>query len=131
MLESLINNLTSVAIAMGLYVCIVIANICLGLYNNVKVLKQPFDKTKIIDSVIRMLCVAIGTALLVIVVTITPLFCQEVGFTIPDEYVEVFSNLAIISITLWPVCVYVKDAYSKLSVILKNDNKEASADANN
>lgn len=129
MLELILKNLQTISIAMGLFVGAVLANTCLGLYNNIIILLQPFDKKKLINTVLKTTCVAVGIILLVVVVTVLPVFCDTVGFTIPDQYIEVFSGLTVISGALIPTCKYIKDAYDKLTAILntisddKGDNK--------
>lgn len=123
MIPVIMENLKLIGIAMALFVGAVAANTLLGLYNNVCILLQPFDKNKLINTGLKTACVAVGTTLLVVVVTLLPLFCSEVGLTIPDEYIDVFNNLTIIGAAVFPTCKYVKDAYDKLCNILKNVNE--------
>ena len=52
-----------------------------------------------------------------------PVFCDNVGFPIPEEYIDVFSNLTIIGAAVIPSCKYLKDAYDKLCNIFNNMNK--------
>ena len=123
MLSVILENLKLVGIAMGLFVGSVAANTLLGLYNNIKILMQPFEKQRLIDTALKTGCLVISIILMVLVVTVMPVFCNNVGFPIPDEYIEVFSNLTIIGAAVIPSCKYLKDAYDKLRNIFNNMNK--------
>lgn len=123
MLSIIIENLELVGIAMGLFVGSVTANTLLGLYNNIKILMQPFDKQRLIDTGLKTGCLVVSIILMVLVVTVMPVFCNNVGFPIPDEYIDVFSNLTIIGAAVIPSCKYLKDAYDKLCNIFNNMNK--------
>ena len=123
MLSIIIENLELVGIAMGLFVGSVAANTLLGLYNNIKILMQPFEKQRLIDTALKTGCLVVSITLMVLVVTVMPVFCDNVGFPIPEEYVDVFSNLTIIGAAVIPSCKYLKDAYNKLCNIFNNMNK--------
>ena len=123
MLSIIIENLELVGIAMGLFVGSVAANTLLGLYNNIKILMQPFEKQRLIDTALKTGCLVAIITLMVLVVTVMPVFCNNVGFPIPEEYIDVFSNLTIIGAAVIPSCKYLKDAYDKLCNIFNNMNK--------
>lgn len=123
MLSIILENLKLVGIAMGLFVGSVAANTLLGLYNNIKILMQPFEKQRLIDTALKTGCLVASITLMVLVVTVMPVFCDNVGFPIPEEYIDVFSNLTIIGAAVIPSCKYLKDAYDKLCNIFNNMNK--------
>lgn len=123
MLSVILENLKLVSIAMGLFVGSVAANTLLGLYNNIKILMQPFDKQRLIDTGLKTVCLVVSIILMVLVITVMPVFCNSVGFPIPDEYIDVFSNLTIIGAAVIPSCKYLKDAYDKLCNIFNSMNK--------
>lgn len=123
MLSIILENLKLVGIAMGLFVGSVAANTLLGLYNNIKILMQPFEKQRLIDTALKTGCLVASITLMVLVVTVMPVFCDNVGFPIPKEYIDVFSNLTIIGAAVIPSCKYLKDAYDKLCNIFNNMNK--------
>ena len=123
MLSVILENLKLVGIAMGLFVGSVAANTLLGLYNNIKILMQPFEKQRLIDTALKTGCLVASITLMVLVVTVMPVFCDNVGFPIPEEYIDVFSNLTIIGAAVIPSCKYLKDAYDKLCNIFNNMNK--------
>ena len=123
MLSIIIENLELVGIAMGLFGGSVAADTLLGLYNNIKILMQPFEKQRLIDTALKTGCLVVSITLMVLVVTVMPVFCDNVGFPIPEEYIDVFSNLTIIGAAVIPSCKYLKDAYNKLCNIFNNMNK--------
>ena len=123
MLSIILENLKLVGIAMGLFVGSVAANTLLGLYNNIKILMQPFEKQRLIDTALKTGCLVASITLMVLVVTVMPVFCDNVGFPIPEEYIDVFSNMTIIGAAVIPSCKYLKDAYDKLCNIFNNMNK--------
>ena len=123
MLSIILENLKLVGIAMGLFVGSVASNTLLGLYNNIKILMQPFEKQRLIDTALKTGCLVVSITLMVLVVTVMPVFCDNVGFPIPEEYIDVFSNLTIIGAAVIPSCKYLKDAYNKLCNIFNNMNK--------
>lgn len=129
MLSIILENLKLVGIAMGLFVGSVAANTLLGLYNNIKILMQPFEKQRLIDTALKTGCLVLSITLMVLVVTVMPVFCDNVGFPIPDEYIDVFSNLTIIGAAVIPSCKYLKDAYDKLCNIFNNINKSLTKQA--
>ena len=123
MLSIILENLKLVGIAMGLFVGSVAANTLLGLYNNIKILMPPFEKQRLIDTALKTGCLVASITLMVLVVTVMPVFCDNVGFPIPEEYIDVFSNLTIIGAAVIPSFKDLKDAYDKLCNIFNNMNK--------
>ena len=120
MLATILDNLKLVGIAMAIFAGSVAANTLLGLYNNIRILLQPFDKQRLIDTALKTGVLVISIPLLVCVITTMPEFCNHVGMEIPAEYVDIFSDLTIISAAIIPSWRYVKDAYAKLCNILNN-----------
>ena len=120
MLAIILDNLKLVGIAMAIFAGSVSANTLLGLYNNIRILLQPFDKKRRIDTALKTGVLVISIPLLVCVITTMPEFCNHVGMEISAEYVDIFSDLTIISAAIIPSWRYVKDAYAKLCNILNN-----------
>ena len=120
MLATILDNLKLVGIAMAIFAGSVAANTLLGLYNNIRILLQPFDKKRLIDTALKTGVLVISIPLLVCVITTMPEFCNNVGMEISAEYVDIFSDLTIISAAIIPSWRYVKDAYAKLCNILNN-----------
>lgn len=50
--------------------------------------------------------------------TTLPLFANEVGWAIPQEYTDLFADLVIIGAVLLVSCKYIKEAFVKFTEIL-------------
>lgn len=99
------------------------SNVLLSLFYNIKITGVKFDPEKMKSGVLKLITFSLGICLLCMTVTTLPVFADYVGFAIPDEYIEVFNNITIISAFLIASCKYVKEAIVKLNMIL-NANKE-------
>ena len=110
MLQLILENLKNTGFAMLIFVGAYVANMLFGLWFNIKLLNQKFDPSRIKSSALKVLTFVVGLALLVTVVTAIPLFCDYIGLELPQEYLEVFTNLAIIGITVYVSISYAKEA---------------------
>ena len=124
MLDIILQNLINTGIGMLLFVGAYASNMAFSLWYNIKMLNQEFEKEKLINSGIKIAVFGVGTTLLVMVVTTLPLFADKVGFAIPAEYEEIFSNLVIVAVFLTSACRYAFEAYNKLKLVLFSDKNE-------
>ena len=113
-----IENLKYTLYGSALFAAAYVANMLLGIFKNVFVLREHFDWNKIYRSAIKILAVAGGCTLLSVTSTTLPQFATMVGWDIPQEFAQAFSALAIIGIFLYSTCKYVIEAISKLKNIL-------------
>ncbi len=60
--------------------------------------------------------------------TTLPLFADMVGWEIPTEYVDIFSNLVIIGAVLMVSCKYIAEAFTKFKAILDATKEDKSYD---
>ena len=95
-----------------------ISNMAFSIYYNIKVLGQSFNKQKMVTSIEKLIAFIIGTVLLVVVVTTLPLFSEQVGLTLPEEFVSTFSTLAIMVLPVYASCKYALAAFSKMKQVL-------------
>lgn len=124
-LKQILINLQHVGIGVVLFLIAYGSNMGFSIYLNTKILGESFDKSKIVNSFLKILAFSIGATLLCIAITGIPIFANYVGFTIPDEYSEAFENLAVLGIFLIAACRYVLEGYSKMKQILgTKTNKE-------
>ena len=119
LLQVILTNLMDVGIGVLLFIMAYVSNMALGLYYNIKVMNQPFEKQRLADSGLKVLAFGIGTALLCVCITTIPAFATHVGFEIPEEYSTVFQDLAILAVFITSALKYVIEAYTKFSAILK------------
>ena len=66
----------------------------------------------------KILVFVVGLTLLCTAITALPIFANEVGWTIPDEYTDIFADLVIIGAVLLVSCKYIKEAFTKFVAIL-------------
>ena len=118
MAQTILHNLIEIGWAMLIFLCAYLSNMTFSLYYNIKVLTQPYDEEKIRNSAIKVLTFAVGLTLLCVSITALPIFADQVGWSIPEEYVSVFGDIVIIGAVLLVTVRYIKEAFSKLEAIL-------------
>lgn len=130
---SILLALQYAGIGLALFVISYMSNMCFSIYYNVKVLGQTFDKNKIINSGFKILTFGVGTFLMAVATVSIPAFANATGIELPEEYVKVFSTLAIAGVFIFCSCKYILEAFSKFKKILdtgeiihsiEGDNKE-------
>lgn len=124
MLNALLENLTNIGWAMLIFLCAYLANVAFSLWYNIKIRKEDFDREKLIASGLKILVFVVGLTLLCTAITALPIFANEVGWTIPDEYTDIFADLVIIGAVLLVSCKYIKEAFTKFVAILNTGSVE-------
>lgn len=122
MLEPILNNLINIGWAMLIFLAAYLSNVSFSLYYNIKILLQPFNKEKAINSALKVAAFVVGLTLLCIAITTLPLFADQIGWTIPSEYSDLFADLVILGAVLLVSCKYILEAFTKFKGIL--DYKE-------
>lgn len=118
MKEAMIINLIHSGYASLFFLAAYAANMVFSTRYNTKILKEPFDWTKILDSLINIATIILGTVLLITVITGVPLFLVTIGMTIPEEYIEVFNIMTIIGAFMKQTFKYAQEAVVKLNGVL-------------
>lgn len=118
MLESVLQNLINIGWAMLILLAAYLANVAFSLWYNIKILHESFDKDKLIASGLKILTFVVGLTLLCTAITTLPLFANQVGWAIPEEYSDLFADLIIIGAVLLVACKYIKEAFTKFVAIL-------------
>lgn len=127
MYQAVIANLVTIGWAMLIFLAAYLANVTFSLWYNIKLQKEQFSREKLITSGLKILTFVVGLTLLCISVTTLPLFANEVGWAIPEEYSDLFADLVIIGAVLLVSCKYIKEAFTKFTAILNAvpvDNSE-------
>ena len=93
MLESVLQNLINIGWAMLIFLAAYLANVAFSLWYNIKILHEAFDKDKLIASGLKILTFVVGLTLLCTAITTLPLFANQVGWAIPEEYSDLFADL--------------------------------------
>ena len=119
MLENMLVAIEYAAIGVVLFLVSSVSNMCFSIYYNIKILGQTFNKQKIYDSGFKIATFGIGTLLMTIATVGIPEFASITGIQLPEEYVKVFSTLAISAVFIICSCKYILEAYSKFKKILE------------
>lgn len=122
MLDAILMNLINIGWAMLIFLAAYLSNVSFSLYYNIKILLQPFNKEKAINSALKVAAFVVGLTLLCIAITTLPLFADQIGWTIPEEYSDLFADLVILGAVLLVSCKYILEAFTKFKGIL--DYKE-------
>ena len=128
MIEAILNNLTNIGWAMLIFLCAYLSNVAFSMYYNIKILLEPFDKQKIVNSCLKIAVFVIGLTLLCLAITTLPLFASMIGWEIPAEYADIFSDLVIVGAVLIVSCKYIAEAFTKFKAILDATKEEKSYD---
>ena len=131
MLNAIVENLTNIGWAMLIFLAAYLANVAFSLWYNIKIQQQSFDKSKLIASALKVLTFVVGLTLLCVAITALPLFATQVGWTIPEEYTDIFADLVIIGVVLLVSCKYIKEAFEKFTAILNSAKLETKEDEGN
>lgn len=134
MYQAVIANLVTIGWAMLIFLAAYLANVTFSLWYNIKLQKEQFSREKLITSGLKILTFVVGLSLLCISVTTLPLFANEVGWAIPEEYSDLFADLVIIGAVLLVSCKYIKEAFTKFTAILNAgpvDNTQEAEPATN
>lgn len=118
MYQTVIANLVTIGWAMLIFLAAYLANVTFSLWYNIKLQKEQFIREKLITGGLKVLTFVVGLTLLCIAVTTLPLFANEVGWSIPEEYSDLFADLVIIGAVLLVSCKYIKEAFTKFTAIL-------------
>lgn len=118
MYQNIVENLVTIGWAMLIFLASYLSNVTFSLWYNIKIQKEQFSRDKLITSVLKVTTFVVGLTLLCVSVTTLPLFANEVGWTIPSEYTDLFADLVITGAVLLVSCKYIKEAYTKFTAIL-------------
>ena len=113
-----VDMVINIGWAMLIFLAAYLANVAFSLWYNIKILHESFDKDKLIASGLKILTFVVGLTLLCTAITTLPLFANQVGWAIPEEYSDLFADLIIIGAVLLVACKYIKEAFTKFVAIL-------------
>ena len=119
MLEAIMNNLINIGWAMLIFLAAYLSNVAFSLYYNIKILLQPFDREKAINSALKVAAFVVGLTLLCVSITTLPIYADQLGWAIPEEYTEIFTDLVIVGAVLMVSCKYIAEAFTKFRAILQ------------
>ena len=119
LLQNMLVAIEYAGIGLILFIISYLSNMCFSIYYNIKILGQKFNKQKIYDSGFKIATFGVGTLLMTIATVGIPGFASITGIELPEEYVKVFSTLAISAVFIICSCKYILEAYGKFKKILE------------
>ena len=122
--EVLVTNLTNIGFAMALLAIAYLSNICFSLYYNIKISKESFDYSKLLNGVLKLIALCAGIATLAFVITLLPVYLTNIGIPIEEEFSSTFSVIAIIGLFVQSIYKYVRESYETLTQILSTNKTE-------
>lgn len=111
----MVNSLIQIAIAFGIFILAVVANIVVSTYYNTRQLKQSFDVKRLLDGVLKMITLGFSSVILSVVVML-------VGQYLPEYLSDVLSLSAILVTFGTAIVKYFTEAYSTFQDIMTNHN---------
>ena len=123
-LSEIVVNLQKVGIGLGIFILMYISNMCASIYYNIKILGDKFSSQKLIDSGIKVASLAVAIIAFCLSVTLVIPWVNYVGLPIPEEFSDVLNMVAMCGVALTGIVKYGKEAFSKISKILNQNNSE-------
>jgi hypothetical protein len=120
MWQVILQNITYVSIAFGIFFICVIANIIASVFYNTNNLKQVFDVKRLFTGFIKMISVGITTAILAIVASLLPIVIQIFSIDIPDNVENTYTVIAIGLLYFNAIRKYFTEAFNTIKEILEN-----------
>ena len=120
MFATLLQNIELVTILIVAYLIALGTNTLLGVYYNLKSLKESFSKEKLFTGLIRGGIVLISALLITIVISLLPEILNLFGITAPEELFENVSVIAMATVLTSTVVHYLTDAFKKFYAILNS-----------
>lgn len=123
-LAEIVVNLQKVGIGLGIFILMYISNMGASIYYNIKILGDKFSSQKLIDSGIKVASLAVAIIAFCLSVTLVIPWVNYVGLPIPEEFSDVLNMVAMCGVALTGIVKYGKEAFSKISKILNQNNSE-------
>lgn len=121
MISLVLNNVYIILAFFGVFFACVIADIIAKTFYNVNSIGEKFSYKKLIAGLIRMLCIAVSSALLACVVGIVPTVVSMAGIAMTEEMVSLFTIATIAIVFLNGIVKYFKSAYETINKIINNE----------
>ena len=129
--EVLVTNLTNIGFAMALLAIAYLSNICFSLYYNIRISKESFDYSKLLNGILKLIALCVGIATLAFVITLLPVYLTNIGIPIEEEFSSTFSVIAIIGLFVQSIYKYVRESYETLTQILSTNKTEETTEQQN
>lgn len=116
-----LENLKNISMSLGIFCLFWMANFLLSIHYNIDVLKERFDKNRMMSGIKKLVMVGLGMFFLVLGITLLPQFMDYIGFTIDEQWAELFDRLGVLSIIITSCLTYGKQSVLTLRDIFKSE----------
>lgn len=118
MFETLLQNLQLITILICAFLGSLGINTLLGIYYNLKTIKQDFSREKLITGLIRGAIILISGLAITVIVSLLPQILNNFGITTDTNLFENISVVAMAGILTSTIVHYLGDALKKFYAIL-------------
>ena len=118
MFEVLLQNLQLIGILVLIYLGSLGINTILGIYYNLKTVKEVFSKEKLLAGLTRGGIILLGGIVITVIVSLLPVVLKNFGITADNQLFENISIVSMASILVSTIIRYLKEALEKFYSIL-------------
>lgn len=124
MFEVLAQNLQLIGILILTYLGSLGVNTLLGIYYNIKTVKEQFSWRKFFSGLIRGGIILLGGLVITAIISLLPVVLQGFGISADNQLFENVSVIAMAGVLVSTIVRYLKDALQKFYNILGNKKEE-------
>jgi len=116
MMDLITMNLMKVFLGVGCFVIAWLSNFCVSMYYNIGANQEAFDKKKLFKGILKLIAIALGTALLTIGITTFIEYLEYAGLVVPES-LDGVNIITIVGIYAGATGYYLKDCFMTLKGI--------------
>lgn len=124
MFDLLLKNIQLITILILAYLGSLGINTLLGVYYNLKTVKEQFSKQKLFAGLLRGGIVLLGGLAITVVISLLPAILENFGVEAESGLFENISIVAMAGILVSTIIRYLKDALQKFYAILNSHTEE-------
>lgn len=124
MFDILLQNLQLITILIFAYLGSLGINTLLGIYYNVKNVKENFSKQKLFEGLIRGGIILLSGLAITVIISLLPNILEAFGVTTTNELFENLSVVAMAGVLASTIVRYLGDALKKFYAILESHSNQ-------
>ena len=124
MFEVLLENVKLIGILILSYLGSWGINTLLGIYYNLKTVKESFSKAKLLSGLGRGGIILVGGLMITAIISLLPVILQNFGISADNQLFENVSVIAMVGVLLTTILRYLKDALQKFYNIISSKNTD-------
>ena len=118
MFEVLLQNLQLIGILVLIYLGSLGINTILGIYYNLKTVKEVFSKEKLLAGLTRGGIILLGGIVITVIISLLPVVLKNFCITADNQLFENISIVSMVGILVSTIIRYLKEALEKFYSIL-------------